>query len=188
MPYTFEEFCADCNKALKADSGEAGRKAVQAHFNRILAHPDFIEGPLGENPPQGRHIIHHDKETDMYVMAHVFYEAGDSVPHDHGPFWVIYGNATGYTDMKEFRRIDDGSKEGHAELEVSRAYRIEAGTSTIFPPGAVHAIDYPANSTFIRLTGGDVESGKNLRFDLENKTVEVQDRSKEKRVTSSVVK
>ena len=63
-----------------------------------------------------------------------------------------------------------------------------ATVPSIFPPGAVHSIDYPANSTFIRLTGGDVESGKNLRFDLEKKTVEVQDRSKEKRVTSSVVK
>ena len=186
MAYTFEAFCADCNKTLTADSGEAGRKDVQKHFEKILAHPEFVEEFLGADPPVGRHIIFHDKETDMYVMVHVNKEPGNAAPHDHGPFWVIYGNATGYTDMTEYNRVDDGSREGHAELEISREYRINPGESSVFDAGAIHAIDYPANTTFIRLTSGDVESGKNLRFNLTDNTVEIQDRAKEKRVTSTV--
>lgn len=186
MVYSFREFCADCNRTLKADSGEKGRKEVQKHFEKILAHPEFIKEILGADPPVGRHIIHHDKETDMYVMVHVNKNAGHAAPHDHGPFWVIYGNATGYTDMTEYRRLDDGSQEGKAELEVSRKYRIEPGSTSLFDAGAIHAIEYPGNTMFVRLTGGDVESGKNLRFDLENNTVEIQDRGKEARVTSRV--
>ena len=186
MDYTFSEFCADCVKALKADGGEGGRKEIQKHFNKILAHPEFVNEILGDNPQPGRHIIHHDKETDLYVLAHVYAGAGHAAPHDHGPFWVIYGNATGYTDMTEYRRLDDGTKDGYAELEVSSEYRIEAGTSSVFNVGDIHAIDYPANTTFIRLVSGDAESGKNLRFDMANNTVEVQDRGKEARIVSSV--
>ncbi len=186
MAYTFDAFCADCNKALKADAGEAGRREVRKHLDKILERPEFIGEILGADPSVGRHIVHHDKETDMYVMAHVFKEPGSAMPHDHGPYWVIYGNSAGYTDMTEYRRLDDGSREGYAELEVSRQYRIETGSSSIFDVGAIHSIDYPANTTFIRLTGGDVESGKNLRFNPESKTVEIQDRSKENRVTSRV--
>ena len=186
MAYSFQEFCADCEEALKADASEAGRKEIQKHFDKILAHPEFVDGILGENSEPGRHIIHHNKESDMYVLAHVYKDAGSAAPHDHGPFWVIYGNATGYTDMKEYRRLDDGSKEGYAELEVSSEYRIEAGTSSIYYVGDLHSIDYPANSTFIRVVSGDAESGKNLRFNLENRTVEVQDRGKEKRIVSKV--
>lgn len=186
MDYTFQEFCTDCSKTLKADSGAAGREEIQRNFNRILARPEFVDELLGENPEPGRHIIHHDKETDMFVLAHVYKDAGNAAPHDHGPFWVIYGNATGYTDMTEYRRLDDGSKEGYAELEVSSEYRIEAGTSSIYDVGDIHAIDYPANSTFIRVVSGDAERGKNLRFDMANNTVEVQDRGKEKRIVSSV--
>ncbi len=186
MDYTFSEFCTDCVKALKADSGEAGCKEIQKHFDKILAHPEFVTEILGESPEPGRHIIHHDKETDLYVLAHVYDRAAHAAPHDHGPFWVIYGNATGYTDMTEYRRLDDGSKEGYAELEVSSEYRIEAGMSSIYDVGDIHAIDYPENTTFIRLVSGDAERGKNLRFDMANNTVEVQDRAKEKRIVSSV--
>lgn len=186
MAYTFGEFCADCSRELKADAGEAGRLAVQKHFEKILLHTEFINEALGENPPAGRHIIFVDKETDMNVMVHVMKDAGFAVPHDHGPYWVIYGNATGYTDMKDFKRLDDGSKEGYAELEVSQEYRINPGESSVFDVGDIHSIDYPANSIFVRLTSGDVESGSNLRFNMENKTVEIQDRSKEGRVASRV--
>lgn len=186
MAYTFSEFCADCNRELKADAGAAGRLAVQKHFEKILLHTEFVNESLGENPPAGRHIIFVDKETDMNVMVHVMNDAGFAVPHDHGPHWVIYGNATGYTDMTEFNRLDDGSKEGYAELEVSKEYRINPGESSVYDVGDVHAIDYPANTIFIRLTSGDVESGSNLRFNLEEKTVEIQDRSKEGRVASRV--
>ena len=127
MVYTFQEFCTDCVKAMKMDDGEAGRQDIQKHFNKILARPEFVDELLGENPEPGRHIIHHDKETNLYILAHVYKDAGNAAPHDHGPFWVIYGNATGYTDMKEFRRLDDGSKEGYAELEVTSDYRIDGG-------------------------------------------------------------
>ncbi|MBT3435596.1 MAG: hypothetical protein HOJ95_05480 [Nitrospinaceae bacterium] len=186
MAYTFSEFCADCNRALKTDSGEAGRLAVQKHFDKILLHTEFVNEHLGENPPPGRHIIFVDKETDMNVMVHIMDKDGFAVPHDHGPYWVIYGNATGYTDMTEFNRLDDGSKEGYAELEVSKEYRINPGDSSVYDVGDIHSIDYPANTMFIRLTSGDVESGQNLSFSMENKTVEIQDRSKQGRVTSRV--
>jgi hypothetical protein len=186
MAYAFSEFCADCNRELKADSGETVRLAAQKHFEKILLHTEFINEALGENPPAGRHIIFVDKETDINVMVYVMKDAGFAVPHDHGPYWVIYGNATGYTDMTEFNRLDDGSKEGYAELEVSKEYRINPGESSVYDVGDVHAIDYPANTIFVRLTSGDVESGRNLRFNMENKTVEIQDRSTEGRVASRV--
>ncbi len=99
MAYTFDAFCADCNKALKADAGEAGRGEVRKHLDKILERPEFIGEILGADPSVGRHIVHHDKETDMYVMAHVFKEPGSAMPHDHGPYWVIYGNSAGPTNL-----------------------------------------------------------------------------------------
>lgn len=186
MAYTFKEFCVDCNRALKTSNGGAGLGEVQKHFENLLAHPDFIHKVLGKNPAVGRHNVFHDDETNMYVMVHVNEEPGCSVPHDHGKFWVIYGNATGHTDMIEYRRIDDGTEEGRGVLVVEKEFRINSGQSSVFLGGAIHSIDYPANTTFVRLTGGDVENGKNLRFNLENKTVDIQDRRKEARVTSRV--
>jgi len=166
------------------DSGPAGRERVRLHLEKLLARPGFIEERLGPNPPAGRHIIHHDPETDMYVLAHIYETGGESSPHDHGPHWVIYGNATGYTDMTEWRRLDDGKREGYAELESQKPYRVESGMAVVFDVGKIHSIRYPNGTRFVRVTGGDVESGKNLRFDVKSKKVMVQDRAKENRIAS----
>ena len=184
MSTVFDSFCASCRESLLADRGETGREEVCRHLESLLAHPEFIDDLLGADVSPGRHIIHHDPETDMYVLAHVFEEPGRGAPHDHGPFWVAYGNAAAYTDMTEWRRVDDGSREGAAELEVTKEYRLEAGMAKMFDVGAIHSISYPANARFIRVTSGDAESGKNLRFNVEAKTVEVQDRGSEDRIAS----
>ncbi len=45
-------------------------------------------------------------------MEHA-YEGG---PHDHGASWAIYGQAVRYTDMTEWTRVDDGSKNCFAKV------------------------------------------------------------------------
>ena len=46
----------------------------------------------------------------MHVLVHGREKGGKSVPHDHGPCWVIYGNYKNPTRMRRWRRLDDGSK------------------------------------------------------------------------------
>ncbi len=181
MPYTFDTFCADCRAILLVDDPSTGLEALQGSLEKLLADPSFIKERLGRDVSPGKHVLHHDLETDMYVLAHIYESAGKSPPHDHGDHWVIYGNATKYTDMTEWSRVDDGSREDFAKLEIEREYRINAGSAVLFRAGQIHSISYPAETRFIRLTGGDVEGGKNLRFDVENDRIEVQDRSEENR-------
>ena len=38
--------------------------------------------------------------------------------HDHGPCWVVYGNYQNPTRMRRWRRLDDGSRPGYAELTL----------------------------------------------------------------------
>jgi hypothetical protein len=44
-------------------------------------------------------------------------------------------------------------------------------------PGYLHSIAYPERTFFLRVTGGDVEARKTLRFDPEQKSVVVEDRA-----------
>jgi hypothetical protein len=108
-------------------------------------------------------------------------KGGKSVPHDHGPCWVIYGNYKNPTRMRRWRRLDDGSKPGYAEVEVSRDFMNEPGKASAFAVGDIHSIEYGDDTFFIRVTGGDVETKKTLRFDPEKKTVQIADRAQGQR-------
>jgi hypothetical protein len=83
--------------------------------------------------------------------------------------------------MRRWRRLDDGSKPGHAEIEVSRDFMNEAGHASAFAVGDIHSIEYGDDTFFIRVTGGDVETKKTLRFDPEKKSVQIADRAQGQR-------
>ena len=118
-----------------------------------------------------------DPETDVHVLVHGREKGGKSAPHDHGPCWVIYGNYQNPTRMRRWRRLDDGSKEGHAEVEVSRDFMNEPGHAAVFAVGDIHSIEFGDDTFFLRVTGGDVEVQNTLRFDPDAQTVEVANRA-----------
>ena len=74
--------------------------------------------------------------------------------------------------MTEWKRVDDGRDPGHAKLEQTKKYRLMPGHAGIFQDGAIHAIDYPDKSRFVRVTGTNLDKINRVRFDL--KTGEVR--------------
>jgi hypothetical protein len=71
--------------------------------------------------------------------------------------------------MTEYGREDDGSDEKHARL--IKKYRLTPGQAGIYQNGAIHAIDYPDKSRFVRVTGTNLDNINRIRIDL--KTGEV---------------
>jgi len=174
--YSLEQFVADTRQSLKAQGVPAGVVEVRQHLERLLRNPTLLREHLGEPPPFGRHCLHYDPESDVYVLVHGRERAGSGMPHDHGPCWVVYGQYTNHTDMQLWERLDDGSRAGVAELKVSREVKLEAGHAVALLPGYIHSLAYPERTFFLRVTGGDVEAQKTLRFDPEQKSVVVEDR------------
>ena len=68
--------------------------------------------------------------------------------------------------MSEYKRLDGGNDAGDAKLEQVKAYRLEPGHAGVYDVGAVHAIDYPEGSRFVRVTGRDLDYVKRLKFDM----------------------
>ena len=150
MAYTLDAFCKDCRAALTADTGPAGRQSVRALLEKLLAEEDFLAAHVLSAPP-GRHTLYEDPELGFVVLAHVNPSAGRSPPHDHGASWAVYGQATQYTDMTEWRRTAGGEgAAGPANLEVARRYRLEPGHAGVYDIRAIHAIDYPAGARFLQ--------------------------------------
>jgi predicted metal-dependent enzyme (double-stranded beta helix superfamily) len=59
--------------------------------------------------------------------------------HDHAHAWTAYGLLDGTESLERFRRIDDRSQEGHAELELESVTQGTPGKVDLVPPFDIHA-------------------------------------------------
>lgn len=173
MAYGLEDFCSDAHDALLADSGHDGRERVRQHLEALLANQAFVAGYLA-NAAAGKEILHHDPETGFYVMVHGS-DDYDRVgkPHDHGESWAIYGQATGLTEMTEWRRLDDGKSEHRAELEVAKKFTLTPGVVALFDSGTIHSTAHPQPARWVRVTGTDLDHIRRFRYDPEKHTMSV---------------
>jgi len=172
MPYTLDQFIADCKTSLTRNSGPGGREEVRKNLERLLANADFIKAYCGDDQPRGVKVLYEDPKLGFQVLAHINEKAHKSPPHDHGASWAIYGQATQYTDMTEWARMDDGRNPTRADIKVAKRYRLKPGHAGIYQDGAIHSIDYPDRARFVRVTGTDLEKINRMKIDLSSGAVE----------------
>ena len=176
MSYSFDQFCADCRQALKSDPGPSGREQVRKNLEKLLNDPDFVAAECGDDAKVGIRTIYKDDETDFNVLVHI-YEAGKTgPPHDHGKSWAVYGQASEWTDMTVWKRLDEQDENGKAKLAEDKAYRLDPGMAGTFEPGDIHSIHFPDGARFVRVTGTNLDEIPTYRFDPDNETVAVGSR------------
>jgi hypothetical protein len=73
--------------------------------------------------------------------------------------------------MTEYQRLDGGADPGTARLEVTKKYRLNPGEAGIFQDGAIHSIDYPDGSQFVRVTGTNLDRIARSSYDLKTGAV-----------------
>ena len=78
-------------------------------------------------------VLYRDPER-MFSVRLYLWGQGDYDPiHDHNS-WGVIGTALGTLDIINYRRLDDGSDQGHAELEeCSRQFIPTGRTYSIYP-------------------------------------------------------
>jgi predicted metal-dependent enzyme (double-stranded beta helix superfamily) len=171
MAYDLTQFIADCRSSLTRDPGPKGREEVRVNLERLLRNKDFVEEYCGEQVERGLKVLYEDPQLKFQVLAHINDKGRASPPHDHGDSWAIYGQATLWTDMIEWKRDDDGSNPKQAKLTPEKKYRLDPGHAGIYQDGKIHSIDYPDRSRFVRVTGTNLDNIPRIRIDL--KTGEV---------------
>ena len=166
MAYDLDRFIADCRSILADDPGPAGREQVRQKLEQLLIEPEF-QARYCENAEPGLTVLYEDAKMGFQILAHVNAKARVSPPHDHGASWAIYGQATKYTEMTEWQRLDDGSDAAKGQLKVEKKYRLTPGHAGIYQDGKIHSIDYPDKSIFIRVTGTNLDRITRQMFSLE---------------------
>lgn len=163
MSLTVEDFAAQCRAALKDNPGKPGREKVCALVQEALKDAGFVAAAIPEGTPE-RQVIYEDPELGFAVLAHAYSDAKTSSPHDHGPSWAIYGQATGETVMTDYECLarPEGMKSGKA-LRL-RDYTLRPGDAYLYEPGDLHSPRRDGPTRLLRIEGVNMDRVKRLPY------------------------
>src|SRR4051812_21360938 len=73
MAYTLKQFCADHRALLTSGLPLAeALPQIADKLSILLRNPEFVAESFSDDTPAGKRTLHHDPDTDVYVLAHVY--------------------------------------------------------------------------------------------------------------------
>jgi len=163
MAHTLESFAAACSAAISADPGPGGRQRVCDLVREVLQDSDFVATNIKADGPE-RKALYEDPVHKFAILAHSYHGAKDSSPHDHGPTWAIYGQATGATVMTDWERVEVPSGDKPGVAKRVRDYTLTPGMAYLYEPGVLHSPRRDASTTLLRIEGFDLSDFKRDRY------------------------
>ena len=157
MATTLEQLGTEIRKALKADPGPAGKRAVCALLSPVLLDKAFIDTHVTADQCRPRRVLYEDPELGFCICGHVYETPAGGAPHDHGPSWAIYGLADGDTEMTDWRIVKKGDGDAPTLVEPERSYVLKAGDAHFYDVGVVHSPNRRGLTRLIRIEGTNLD-------------------------------
>jgi predicted metal-dependent enzyme (double-stranded beta helix superfamily) len=172
----FEKFIQDLRAAwAELPDMKARMKRGQTLLEGLVKDPSMRAASKSWPSTEGRKnlLFYEDADYGFAVNGVVRVPGRKGSIHDHAHAWTAYGILDGTETLERFRRVDDGSKQGYAQLELESVTEGESGKVDLVPPFDVHAEQGgPTRSVAVILRSERV-AGKVLQgsYDQEKNTV-----------------
>lgn len=160
MTYTLEQLASDIRKELKTDAGMSGKQAICRHVSKALGDRNFISTHMttrreGDDP---REVLYEDPELGFCICAHVYNNKALGEPHDHGPSWAIYGQASGSTEMTDWRIVEQGEGDKPALVVPEKTYTLVPGDAHFYDVGDIHSPLREEPTNLLRVEGQNLDN------------------------------
>lgn len=121
---------------------------------------------IDENQGFGVRLLHEADDHTLAVMSTVWLPGRSTQPHNHGT-WGLVGGLSGFERNTSWRRLDDGSRPGHAEIQRVDDFVIGPGDVAAFLPDAIHSVvnEGKDRSVSIHVYGRHVNHTERYAFD-----------------------
>jgi len=116
--------------------------------------------------------LYRDKDYGFIQMGHVHEKGHTTLPHDHGPCWVLYGVYHGAAEIATYRRVDHGNVPGRAELKKKEIHRLTAGVGIPCLSGEIHSARTLEHSVVFCFLSHDLNKVRKHHYDLEKGIVQ----------------
>ena len=172
----FEKFIQDLRAAwAELPDMEARMKRGQKLLEDLVKDESLRQASKSWPSTEGRKnlLFYEDPDHGFAVNGVVRVPGRKGSIHDHAHAWTAYGILDGTESLERFRRVDDGSKEGYAQLELESVTEGAPGKVDLVPPFVVLSEQGgPSRSVAIILRSERV-AGKVLQgsYNMETNTV-----------------
>jgi predicted metal-dependent enzyme (double-stranded beta helix superfamily) len=164
MSHTIEQFSQACSKILNADPGPSGRQKVCELLREALKDESFVAKNLTDDVPE-RKVLYEDPKLGFVILAHHYQGAKESAPHDHGPYWAIYGQGKGETKMTDWELVEAASEAKAGKVRRKKTYTLAPGMAYLYNEGDLHSPSRAGSTRLIRIEGKNMETVKRLKFE-----------------------
>lgn len=117
-----------------------------------------------------RNLLFYEDPEYGFAINGVVHGAGRKGSiHDHAHSWTAYGVLDGTESLERFRRVDDGSREGFAKLELASVTEGNPGKVDLVPPFDIHAEQGGPTKSYGLILRSERVAGKVLQgsYDME---------------------
>jgi predicted metal-dependent enzyme (double-stranded beta helix superfamily) len=87
----------------------------------------------------GVHALHEEPDHSLWVIAVAWLPGRGAPPHNHGT-WAVVGGVDGPEMNVFWRRLDDGTRPGYADLREQGRRIFDAGDVVSFLPDQIHSV------------------------------------------------
>ena len=164
MNERLETFAAECHRILKADPGPTGIEAVRETLEPLLVDTDFVAAYLGPDNNDVRKVLYEDPELGFCILAHVYKGSNEAPPHDHGPSWAIYGQATGATEMTVYDKVAEPTADAPGKAAPRKTYVLKPGMAVAYKVGDLHSPKRDGETRLIRMEGQNLDGVKRDKY------------------------
>jgi hypothetical protein len=158
-----ERFATACRGALAADPGPGGRERVRALLETELGDPAFVDAHVVADGPE-RKVLYRDPALGFVILAHAYPRPREAPPHDHGPTWAIYGQASGETEMSDWVVVEPAAEGRLGKARRVRSYTLRPGMAHLYNEGDLHGLKHAGPTRLIRIEGTDLANVRRFAY------------------------
>ena len=157
------------DKGMAQAAPELAKRLVLMKHNWLRP---YMCVPNAQGGSAGIHALHEDPDHSLAIFVVTWLPGDETPPHDHGT-WAVIAGLDGHETNHWWRRIDDGSIPGYADVRRSGSERIDANTIVAMPGGAIHSLhnDSDAVSITLHLYGTNVDFTDRYKYDPVRHTI-----------------
>jgi len=175
--YTLASFVEDLRRIARSTRAISEIiTQLRPHAIRLAASPDLrarCTKECDEAQGFGFQLLHEEPDHDLAVALLNWLPGRGTPPHDHGTWGVVVG-VEGDEVNTFYKRVDDGSRPGYAELRKLSEKILSPGEAVAITPEIIHSVHNPGSATSVSLHiyGRHINYTNRSKFDAERRTVE----------------
>ena len=163
----FQNFIDDLRAAFRDAGGnkQVAMERARDHLANLLEDEALFRHSRKWPSTEGHKnlLLYEDRDYGFVVNAVVRTLDRKRGIHDHAGAWTAYGILDGEEQLSRYSRLDDGTREGFAEIRLESTTNGERGTVDLVPPFGIHSESGGANRSVAIIVRSERLVGKVLQ-------------------------